>query len=96
MKSEAIYLGYKELNLPERTNPETGERLAAIKGKAYQFTTNEWEGEIQQAKSRTYSQLVKEGDNVPAELTSLKLGEKCLVRIEDPQGFNCDYLKKEK
>lgn len=96
MKSEALFMGIKKLNLPERYNQQTGEKYNAVNGTAYQFTANEWSGTIQEAKSRTYSQLIKDSEDVPAELLNLKLGEMCQIRVEDVTGFNCEFLQKVK
>lgn len=64
MKAKAMYIGKREIDLPERTNKD-GVHLNAMKGTYLSFYQNRWKNGVLQETGKFYNMFFEHGKEVP-------------------------------
>lgn len=64
MKAKGMYIGYRDIDYPERTNAQ-GVKMPALKGRTLTFFQNRWKKGALTENGKFYNMLVKEGEEMP-------------------------------
>lgn len=87
MLGKGIYLGFRVIDYPERTN-NAGVKLPALKGKSYTFFQNRWKKGALTEKGMFANMLVKDDEEQP----KLERGEVYDIDIYDMEQRACKLV----
>lgn len=64
MKAKAMYIGKREIDLPERTTKD-GTHYNAMKGTYLSFYQNRWKNGVLQEQGKFFNMFIEYGEDVP-------------------------------